>query len=454
MATALPTLTTTDKEIMNVLREQNSLLSSVLQSVSGNRQEQKNANNSIQQLVKSFSGNKAVKTNVGDIQIKTLEETRLVSATSSQMAKDISFIRRAFEDNSKEKDRKLLAQEISENQEKRSGGIFSALFKGIGIVAIGAALWKVFGPTIKEAVGKTFSKVKEFLSLGFSSLTDGINSVIQGVETVINSIMDFIMDAKRFFNIGYNEEDDIPASQRSFVNAARANRDEITRKQFEALPEDERKIAFMKYSQLEKDEEIMAKAVQDKINYLEEMGRTAGLSEEESILLEKLRLLEKDNNEKQKKLLKSSSEKNIILGKMNNLFEDQNDESNDMLDNIKDGLASIVGTAVDMGKRSLDFLGEEVMNLGKLKFRDEEGNPTKTLDLFDGMGDALKGAVDMGQKQLQEFQDNYLPGLGNVTNNILNQSSSGGKSQINLPSASPYNTNPTYLSWVESTRLR
>lgn len=112
--------------------------------------------------INKLLGKKDEKKEYSEFQQKMLQETNTLKSYILDNNKNISFIKKSFEDNVKAKDRKLLAQEIADAMDgsgKSSGflGIITAL--GIGLAALGTAVISGLAGTIKDA----FTKLGEMM---------------------------------------------------------------------------------------------------------------------------------------------------------------------------------------------------------------------------------------------------------------------------------------------------
>lgn len=449
MATTLPTTTTADREIVGLLRHQSLLLGNIARSIAGgNNPGEKSENTSPKNIISSFIG-KFGMGNQGpnQIEVKTLKETQIVRNSSEMMARDIAFIRRAFEENQKIKDRALLAEEISK-KEKKEGGLLSSVFKIIGLAVIGKVVWDILKPYIEPVINKAkeiYKTITGFFTV--DTLTSVMKSAFEGLKQIIvDGFNSAIESVKNMLGIK-SEEDDIPEGQREFVMGARDRRDEIVRKQFNALPMNLRaEVEGATYPSEELKKEDMERILQNERNRLEELGNSeAGLSEEESILLEYLKLIEQEGIEKKKELLKQSEERNESVAKQIELQDGINKKNEDNVNFLE----KLLDNTIEFGKQTLDYLGDKYSDLGKLNL---PGGGE--VDLLGGIGSSLKNALKYGQEELENLKED-LPGktpgmFGQINqNNIMgNQGSS-----VNFPSAITYNTHPSYVNWVQSTKL-
>ena len=155
-----------DREVLNSLRAQERLLENIANAITKrdstlSRKEVKRdkrvvdeqqEQSMIKKLLSAFSGFGKTRLSAQELQLKTLEETKVTKSIVQRTGLDIEFIRKSFEEGQKKKDRELLSEAIKTAISGNSGG-------GMALGAtIGATLISGF-KTITGVIGKAISSV-------------------------------------------------------------------------------------------------------------------------------------------------------------------------------------------------------------------------------------------------------------------------------------------------------
>lgn len=119
-----------------------------------------------------------------EIELKTLEELRLLKTLTDKSARDIEFIRESFTESSKKKDRELLAQAIASKLDMDGGR------GGGGLVKAGfAAALGILGTTLTTfgtSIAKLLSGIPSLILRGISTIPSLIVSGLKGLTTLLS----------------------------------------------------------------------------------------------------------------------------------------------------------------------------------------------------------------------------------------------------------------------------
>ena len=118
-----------------------------------------------------------------EIELKTLEELRLLKTLTDKSARDIEFIRESFTESSKKKDRELLAQAIASKLDmdggRGGGGFMGGIAAALGI--LGATL-----TTFGTSIAKLLSGIPSLILRGISTIPSLIVSGLKGLTTLLS----------------------------------------------------------------------------------------------------------------------------------------------------------------------------------------------------------------------------------------------------------------------------
>jgi hypothetical protein len=118
-----------------------------------------------------------------EIELKTLEELRLLKTLTDKSARDIEFIRESFTESSKKKDRELLAQAIASKLDmdggRGGGGFMGGIAAALGI--LGATL-----TTFGTSIAKLLSDIPSLILRGISTIPSLIMAGLAGLTTLLS----------------------------------------------------------------------------------------------------------------------------------------------------------------------------------------------------------------------------------------------------------------------------
>lgn len=390
-----------------------------------------------------------------EIELKTLEELRLLKSLTDKSARDLEFIRESFTESSKKKDRELLAQAIASKLdiESNSRGMLGSLATSLAV--LGSSLIAAFRlgfsgiktvlaglPEMIRLVTGVFSKIPSLLA-GLTSLLSGLKAILGGLAIGLGRVLSIIPGPlTKAASLALSG-----AGTSLLLGEVPANAEEtVPKKEPEIVsqPRDKSKEGF--FEGLWKDtEEWIAKGKK------EDAEREAKNNQQRA----QLKPVVPQTDPGDMGSLQANQQLNINQDRKEDILETTIDAVKDQTQLLKEKLMSSSGlfefddmfknmTESPLAKYALD----KIKGLGELEFEDGK------LNVFSGLPSVISQLYDKGMKESQELRD-VIEETINQGNPPVNVSSStvvtGGTSQqMILGDASPIPQSPSFISYLQN----
>jgi hypothetical protein len=407
-------------------------------------------------------------------QQKMLDDTKIIRMLTETQSEDIAFIKKSYEEETKKKDRELLAEAIASkiNMSSSEGGM-GDLFAGLlaGIVAGLATLGRGIVSSLVTAMEQIVSKIGQMAS----ALGRAIGSIPGGggnmplLGEMARGRYGKLLGRAGIFAAGAIGGD-VMGEDTEAEKAAKAYKQDYNSNYDELIKDSKNKVTAEQYKFLESSMSEKDKAAIENAGPPGSMEQVQAMREyvdtHNKVFADDKKLLEKMNDIKTDVLQQQHAKYNLEAGKTSTgedydylNYADQKkkidnavSESTSIFDSMTEGVSTL-------GNKMKDFLTEVDLNLqvdpaaknflnnlGKLKLSNGE-----ELNLLPGLGDSLETVLKNAGIVNESLADS-LANQGSVNVNTVNQTSmtSGGQSSINYQSANSNNDSEVWKEYVRS----
>lgn len=415
-----------DREVLNSLRTQEKLLENIANAITkrdntlsrkevkGDKRvvDEQQEQSMIKKLLSAFSGFGKTRLSAQELQLKTLEETKVTKSIVQRTGLDIEFIRKSFEEGQKKKDRELLAEAIKSSIGDGSGGrgTLASIFAGIGSSII-TGLKLVTG-----IIGAAFKSI-----LGVFSIA-GLTSIFKGALKLSGLAM--------LFKSSDTASDDYKNTEtyRDLKKAGPGS--DVFENNVQEMARNEYYSKFMSESpgHMELYNKLTPAQQKEQQNKFFERIKDPNNDEYEHLMTDYQTVLAEANiqelaayNKKLAKLeesLKQTTEE--IQDIDTSSFDTILKEGEEVLDKATESIKSLAGIISESD--IFGTLKEGISNLGTLKFADGEVN------LFEGVGDVMAGLLNSARGAYQDEAQQMNSERGNMSTQVNNTNVIGGQS--------------------------
>lgn len=442
-----------DREVLNSLRAQERLLENIANAITkrdstlsrkevkGDKRvvDEQQEQSMIKKLLSAFSGFGKTRLSAQELQLKTLEETKVTKSIVQRTGLDIEFIRKSFEEGQKKKDRELLAEAIKSSIGDGSGGrgTLASIFAGIGSSII-TGLKLVTG-----IIGAAFRSI-----LGVFSIA-GLTSIFKGALK--------LSGLAALFKSSDTASDDYKNTEtyRNLKNAGPGS--DIFENNVQEMARNEHFSQYLSKNPLQKEEydkKSFDEQNEMKNKYFDELFDLASYSQELGEELtdyynafDRANIQELAAYNKQMAKLKESLEQTTeeIQDVDTSSFDTILKEGEEVLDKATESIKSLAGIISESD--IFGTLKEGISNLGTLKFADGEVN------LFEGVGDAMAGLLNSARGAYQDEAQQIMSERGNMSTQVNNTNvigGSSGSSPVYFPNATAIDGHSSLSRFLQS----
>ena len=449
-----------DREVLNSLRAQERLLENIANAITkrdstlsrkevkGDKRvvDEQQEQSMIKKLLSAFSGFGKTRLSAQELQLKTLEETKVTKSIVQRTGLDIEFIRKSFEEGQKKKDRELLAEAIKSSIGDGSGGrgTLASIFAGIGSSII-TGLKLVTG-----IIGAAFRSILGVFSIaGLTSIFKGALK-LSGLAALFKS-SDTASDDYKNTETYRNLKNAGPGSDIFENNVQEMARNEWYPK-FMAEDNPEFMEMYNKLTpaqQKERQKEFFERIM--------DPNSPSFNDEYDDLLTDYQTVFGKAYNQetaaynkqmaKLKESLKETTEETIeeIQDVDTSSFDTILKEGEEVLDKATESIKSLAGIISESD--IFGTLKEGISNLGTLKFADGEVN------LFEGVGDVMAGLLNSARGAYQDEAQQIMSERGNMSTQVNNTNvigGSSGSSPVYFPNATAIDGHSSLSRFLQS----
>lgn len=416
------------------------------------RENQSNSPGILQRLISSLT-RRVSPNEPREIELKNLEELRIIKSLTTKTANDIEFIRGSFSESEKKKDRELLAIAIAQKLDIESNSQSMLGTLATSLAVLGGSLISAFKlgfsgiktvlsglPEMIKLVTSVFSKIPGLL-VGLTSLLSGLKAILGGLAIGLAQVLRIIpnpaakaaglalggVGASLLLGEGASAEETVPKKEPEVV----------------PQPRDKSKEGF--FEGLWKDtEDWIAKGKK------EDAEREARDNQQRAQL--KPAVPQTDPGDMGS--LQANQQLSLNQDRKDDILETTIDAVKDQTQILKDRIMSQSGmfdaddifkniTESPLGKFALD----KIKGLGELEFDDGKMN------VFSGLPSVISQLYDKGMKETQEFRDAIEETIkGNPPVNVSSSTvvTGGTNQQIAFSDATPMSQSDSFRNWLSN----
>jgi hypothetical protein len=406
-------------------------------------------------------------------QQKMLDDTKIIRMLTETQSEDIAFIKKSYEEETKKKDRELLAEAIASkiNMSSSEGGM-GALFSGLlaGIVAGLATLGRGIVSSLVTAMEQIVSKIGQMASaLGraIGSISGGGGNMPLLGQMARGKGPQAALFAAIAASIGgdvFGEETEAEKASKAYQTDYGSNYDEL-------IKDSKNKVTTEQYKSLESNMSEKDKAAIENAGPPGSMEQIKAMREyvdtHNKVFSDDKKLLEQMKDIENNVLSQQHAKYNLEAGKTSTgedydylNYVDQKKKIDKAVTESASIFDSMTEGAATLGNKMKEFFTEldptPLMDQGK-DFLNNFAKITlsngQEMNLLPGFGDSLATVLEGAKGDLESAKD-FLEnqGSGSVNVNTVNQTSmtSGGQSSINYQSANSNNDSEVWKEYVRS----
>ena len=406
-------------------------------------------------------------------QQKMLDDTKIIRMLTETQSEDIAFIKKSYEEETKKKDRELLAEAIASkiNMSSSEGGMGS-LFAGLlaGIVAGLATLGRGIVSSLVAAMEQIVSKIGQMAS----ALGRAIGTIPGGggnMPLLGQMARGKGPQAALFAAIAASIGGDVMGEETEAEKAAKAYQKDYGSNYDELIKDSKNKVTTEQYKSLESNMSEKDKAAIENAGPPGSMEQIKAMREyvdtHNKVFSDDKKLLEQMKDIENNVLSQQHAKYNLEAGKTSTgedydylNYVDQKKKIDKAVTESASIFDSMTEGAATLGNKMKEFFTEldptPLMDQGK-DFLNNFAKITlsngQEMNLLPGFGDSLATVLEGAKSDFESAKD-FLEnqGGGSVNVNTVNQTSmtSGGQSSINYQSANSNNDSEVWKEYVRS----
>ena len=412
-------------------------------------------------------------------QQKMLDDTKIIRMLTETQSEDIAFIKKSYEEETKKKDRELLAEAIASkiNMSSSEGGMggMGGLFAGLlaGIVAGLATLGRGIVSSLVSAMEQIVSKIGQMASAlgraigsipgggGMGPMLGNLAGLLRG-KGIPGTLAAVILGSLATSMEG--EETEAQKAAKAYQKDYGSNYDEL-------IKDSKNKVTTEQYKSLESNMSEKDKAAIEKAGPPGSIEQIKAMREyvdtHNKVFSDDKKLLEQMKDIENNVLSQQHAKYNLEAGKTSTgedydylNYVDQKKKIDKAVTESASIFDSMTEGAATLGNKMKEFFTEldptPLMDQGK-DFLNNFAKITlsngQEMNLLPGFGDSLATVLEGAKSDFESAKD-FLEnqGGGSVNVNTVNQTSmtSGGQPSINYQSANSNNDSEVWKEYVRS----
>ena len=405
-----------------------------------------------------------------------LDDTKIIRMLTETQSEDIAFIKKSYEEETKKKDRELLAEAIASkinmsSSEGGMGGLFAGLLSGI--VAGLATLGRGIVSSLVTAMEQIVSKIGQMASAlgraigaipggaGMGQMLGNLSGLLRGKgpqATILAGVLSALAMSME------GEETEAQKAAKAYQKDYGSNYDEL-------IKDSKNKVTTEQYKSLESNMSEKDKAAIENAGPPGSMEQIKAMREyvdtHNKVFADDKKLLEQMKDIENNVLSQQHAKYNLEAGKTSTgedydylNYVDQKKKIDKAVTESASIFDSMTEGAATLGNKMKEFFTEldptPLMDQGK-DFLNNFAKITlsngQEMNLLPGFGDSLATVLEGAKSDFESAKD-FLEnqGGGSVNVNTVNQTSmtSGGQSSINYQSANSNNDSEVWKEYVRS----